>query len=200
MRSFFYNLDKVSSDAYNNHNKDLYSLCYDVKQFILKGTFTKYKKVKIILSYWGETDNYTSKMTGMKEGTVRVTRRNLSNELYEIFGYDFFNLISIGDKKAVSEGRQRLSLASKDISADKFLYRELIDTIFCDLGYSDISTDIDIKTCSMELQFLLKHSKRTIEKELSMLDKNKLIYLINMLNNEVDNIVNISNLVKCFEK
>ena len=52
----------------------------------------------------------------------------------------------------------------------------------------------------MEIQFLLKHSKNTIEKELSMLDKNKLAYLIRMLNNESGSISNIHNLVRCFEK
>lgn len=197
MRSFFYNLDKVLSMSQSSRNKELYSLCYDVKQFVMEGTFTNYKKVKLLLSYWGETDSYTSSMTGMKEGTVRVTRRNLSNELYELFGYDFFNVILIGDKKAITEGRYRLGLASKNISADKYLYRELISDINFNSEYDD---NIDIKSCALEIQFLLKHSKNTIEKELSMLDKNKLAYLIRMLNNESGSISNIHNLVRCFEK
>lgn len=197
MRSFFYNLDSVLADSQKSHNKELYSLCYDVKQFVMQGTFTNYKKVKTILGYWGETDSYTAAMTGMKEGTIRVTRRNLSNELYELFGYDFFNVIAIGDKKAIADGRYRLGLASKDISADKFLYREIIDTINRNSNYND---DIDIKSCSMEIQFLIRHSRSSVNKELEMLDKDKLAFLIRMLNNESGSINNIYNLVRCFEK
>lgn len=197
MRSFFYNLDKVLSDAYSNHNDELYNLCYDVKQFVLEGSFTRYKKVKLLLGYWGETDKYTASMTGMKEGTIRVTRRNLSNELYELFGYDFFNVISIGDKKAISDGRYRLGLVRKDISADKFLYREFINEATFGSKRND---DIDIKSCGMEIQFLVKHSKNSIKKELEMLDKDKLAYLIRMLDNESGSILNIHNLVRCFEK
>lgn len=197
MRSFFYNLDSVISDSQNTHNKELYSLCYDVKQFVMEGTFTNYKKVKTILGYWGEPDSYVSKMTGMKEGTVRVTRRNLSNELYEIFGYDFFNIISVGDSKAISDGRYRLDLASKNISANKYLYQEFINTV---TNGSVLDDSIDIKSCAMEIQFLIKHSRNSIEKELEMLDKDKLAFLIRMLNNESGSITNIYNLVRCFEK
>lgn len=197
MRSFFYNLDKTMSDARINRNNELYKLCDDVKQYVLEGSFTNYKKVKMLLSYWGEPDSFVTSMTGMKEGTVRVTRRNLSNELYELFGYDFFNAIAIGDKKAISEGVYRLGLVKKDISADKFLYREFINDIFRGSEYND---DIDIKSCAMEIQFLLKHSKSSIEKELELLDKDKLAYLIRMLNNESGSISNIHKLVRCFEK
>lgn len=197
MRSFFYNLDKTMSDARINRNNELYKLCDDVKQYVLEGSFTNYKKAKMLLSYWGEPDSFVTSMTGMKEGTVRVTRRNLSNELYELFGYDFFNAIAIGDKKAISEGVYRLGLVKKDISSDKFLYREFINDIFRGSEYND---DIDIKSCAMEIQFLLKHSKSSIEKELELLDKDKLAYLIRMLNNESGSISNIHKLVRCFEK
>lgn len=197
MRSFFYNLDKVSSDAYNNHNKELYSLSCDVRQYILEGSFTRYKKANLLLGYWGETDSYTANMIGMKEGTVRVTRRNLSNELYELLGYDFFSIIGVGDKKAITEGRNRLGLVLMGTSADSFLYREFINSMNTSSEHSEI---VDIKSCAMEIQFLEKHSKTTIEKELSMLDKNKLAFLIRVLNNESGSALNRYNLIRCFEK
>lgn len=197
MRSFFYSLDKTMSDARITRNEDLFKLCYDVKNYVMTGNFTGYKKAKMLLSYWGEADSFVASMTGMKQGTVRVTRRNLSNELYELFGYDFFNIIATGSKKDISEGRYRLGLVMKDISADSFLYRELINNVVLGSEYND---DIDIKSCALEIDFLVKHSKNRIEKELEMLDKDKLAYLIRMLNKESGSITNIYNLVKCFEK
>lgn len=197
MRSFFYCLDRVSSDAYNSSNKELCELCYDIKQFVLGGTFTRYKKAGLLLSYWGETDRYVSSMTGMKESTVRVTRRNLSNALYELFGYDLFTVIAVGDRRAIAEGRNRLKLVSRDISADSFLYREFIDSI---IRGTSCSSDVDIRSCASEIQFLVRHSRNTIAREIALLDRNKLAYLIRMLNNEEGSVSSISNLVKCFEK
>lgn len=197
MRSFFYKLDTLSYDAVSSENKQLQNLCYDVKDFILEGTFTRYKKVKTILSYWGHPDNYVTKMTNMKESTVRVARRNLSNELYELFGYDFFEVVRDGDDKSISEGRARLSLAKRGFHSENFLYRELIDTV---RSKALVEDDINITSCANEIQFLLRHSKQNIEKELSHLDLGKLLYLIRMLDNETGSITNIYNLIKCFER
>lgn len=197
MRSFFYNLDKTIEYAQVENNKELYKFCYEVKNFIIGGSFTRYKKVSTLMSYWGEPDSFVAKMTGMKESTIRVTRRNLSNELYEQFGYDFFSLVQIGDKNSIKEGTYRFDLAKKEISSGNFLYRELIDQISRGVF---IEEAIDIKSCALEIQFLVRHSKKAIEKEIEMLDKNKLAYLIKMLDNEVDTHSNIYNLVKCFER
>lgn len=197
MRSFFYMLDKTIEQSQINHNKKLEDFCYDVRDYINKGTFTKYKKVKTILGYWGQPDYYVAEKTGMKDGAVRQARRNLSNELYELFGYDFFNIIIIGDDEALKEGGYRLYLAKMGYSSGNFLYREMISDI---RNRGSIDDDIDISSCALEIQFLVRHSKQSIEEELSMLDKEKLIYLIRMLDNEVGSPLSIRNLIKCFEK
>lgn len=187
----------MTDDAYQNKNFDLQNLCYDIKGFVMTGSFTNYKKVKVLLNYWGYPDNYVSKMTGMKEPTVRVARRNLSNELYELLGYDFFEVVGIGDKKAIEEGRERLNLAKKGFSADSFLSHDLIQSI---CSRAKIIDDVDITSCGFEIQFLVRHSKQSLEKEMSMLDIDKLAYLIRLLNNETGSLSTIHKLVKCFEK
>lgn len=197
MRSFFYNLDKTISDAEVNRKYDLRDFCYEVRGFVLEGTFTKYKKVKTIMGYWSYPDTYVSKMTGMAESTVRVTRRNLSEELYGLFGYDFFQVISIGDEKAITEGKGRLLLARRGYNASEYLSQDLILAIS---SKSKIDDTIDVKSCASEIQFLVRHSKQTIEEEISHLDVNKLGYLIRMLNNETGSLTDIQKLIKCFDK
>lgn len=197
MRSFFYNLDKTMSDAKDNGDKNLYRLCCDVKSFVCEGTFTNYKKAKTLMRYWGDSNSYVSKMTGLKESSIKATRRDLSVQLYELFGYDFFTVISKGNIEAVKEGLYRLSLASKSVSADKYLYRELIDSI---VYGSELDSDIDFNSCAFEIQFLVKHSKKSIEEEMSMLDKNKLAYLIRMLDNEEGKFSDIHELIRKFER
>lgn len=197
MRSFFYNLDKTILDSQINHNTKLRDFCYEVRDFVLEGKFSNYKNLKVILDYWGHPDNYVSKMTGMKEGTVRQARRNISNDLYELFGYDFFEVIGIGDSRALKEGNYRLYLARMGYDSSNFLYREMIADI---RTKGEVVDDIDISTCTSEIRFLVNHSKQTISRELDNLDKTKLIYLIRMLDNETGSPLNIRNLIKCFEK
>lgn len=197
MRSFFYRLDSMTSDAQTSRNLMLQELCYDIKNYVMSGDFTDYKKVKTILNFWGYPDNYVTKMTGMKEATVRVARRNLSNELYEQFGYDFFEVVGIGDEKAIAEGRARLNLVRKGFSADRYLSFDLIQNI---CSKAEMVDDVDITSCAFEIQFLVRHSKQSLERELAMLDVNKLAYLIRLLNNETGSLSTIHKLVKCFEK
>ena len=197
MRSFFYNLDKVLLDSQTNHNRRLTDFCHEVKGYVLEGSFSNYKKVKTILGYWGQPDYYVSDRTGIKEGTVRQARRNLSNELYELFGYDFFEVISIGDDKALREGEYRLYLAKMGYDSNNFLYRDLVSSIRMKGRVLD---DIDVSTCKAEIQFLVRHAKQSVEREMESLNNDKLLYLIRMLDNEVDTPVNIRNLIKCFEK
>lgn len=197
MRSFFYNLDKLDYECDLNHNKDLKNFCAEVREFIKRGSFTGYKKANILLMHWGSPDCTVSKLTGIKESTVRQGRRKMSNDLYELFGYDFFEIVGVGDAKAIREGKYRLDLARMGFDSNNFLYHELKLAIQSDASVVD---DIDISTCKAEIHFLVKHSKQSISRELACLDKNKLLYLIRMLNNETGSSMNIRNLIRCFEE
>lgn len=185
------------SDARATKNSELLKLGQDIMDYVMSGDFTRYKKAKTILRTWNWTDEAAAFSTGMKQSTIRVARRNLSNELYELFGYDFFKVVGLGDKKAVADGRGRLDLVIRGFNAEEFLSYDLISSIF---AKSDASDDIDINTCGQEIQFLVRHSKQSIEDELSVLDCNKLAYLIRMLNNETGSLTNIRKLVNCFER
>lgn len=199
MRSFFYQLDAMSRDAKQDDNLDLLVLCGDVKSYIMEATFTKYKKAKTILGVWGMTYSEASFATGMKGSTIREARKKLSNELYELFGYDFFTVVGEGSKKAISEGRARLNLAKRGFRAEEFIPQEVLRGILskAEVGGGE---DIDVTSCGAEIQFLVRHSKQNIEYEMSKLDINKLVYLIKMLNNEADTLSNIRRLVGCFER
>lgn len=197
MRSFFYRLDKMIEKAEIDKNEKLFFFCRDVKEYIMKGTFTRYKKVETYLDYWGETDSYMSARTGIKESTIRVTRRDLSNALYELFGYDFFTILEKGDKESITEGLYRLALASKQISSKTYVHRSIIHDIRD--GAVDMEF-LDLEDCRNEIEFLSRHSLKRIEKELSMLDKNKLAYLLGMLDNEKGSSKDIVHLVKRLER
>lgn len=199
MRSFFYQLDSMFEDAKRDDNLDLLVLCQDVKSYIMEASFTRYKKVKTVLGAWGMTDREASFATGMKEAAIRVARRNLSNSLYEILGYDFFTVVGEGSKKAISEGRARLNLAKRGFRAEEFIPSDVLRGI---LSKAEVGSgeDIDVTSCGAEIQFLVRHSKQNIEYEMSKLDINKLVYLIKMLNNEADTLSNIRRLVGCFER
>lgn len=197
MHTFFYMLNKTIESSEFNHNKKLEDFCYKVKDFVQDGSFTSYDRARELMSYMNESDSFTAQMMGLTAGTVKQTRYKRSIELYEIFGYDFFNVISAGDSKAIEEGERRLHLAIKSYKSTDFLYRELISTI---LSKGDVDSSIDISTCAKEIQFLVKYSKQSIERDIQGLDYNKLVYLIKMLDNEEGTPLDIRNLIKLFER
>lgn len=197
MISFFRNLDSLTREASSCKNEELVSFCSQIRKYIMSADFTKYKKAKEILSYWGEPDSSVALMVGMKESTVRVTRRNLSIELYEKFGYDFFTLLEEQSKKSLEEGKFRFEVAKDLRSASSFIPFDILNAIRLD---GSMAEEFDIKECGDEIRFLVKYSKQNIERELGTLDKNKLMYLTRMLDGLTGSPAEIYKLIRLFIK
>lgn len=196
-RSFFYSLDRIMETSKDEGNTEVYKICEELKEFIKSATFTRIKDSRLILGYWGEPDSYVEDVTGKSANSIRQLRLRLSKQLYELLGYDFFGLLEEGSQKSLRECIFRMRLASKDLEAKRYLYRELIDTVKAN---SEVDDEIDITTCKNEIQFLVKHSRSALASEMSTLDMNKLNYLIRMLDNETGSLGNIYNLTKCFDR
>lgn len=198
MRSFFYKLDKLISSSWDCSDTSLSHQLGELKEIIKEGNFTTYKKAKLLLSYWGETDKYTSKMTGLSESTVRVVRRNMSNTLYEKLGHDFFDVVNTHNKNAVKECAFRVRLLENKMDARYYIPRDILDIINSNKVIEN--DNISVTDCGKEIQFLLSHSKLAIEREISTLDINKLSYIIGMLDNEKDIHENRIRLMEVFNK
>lgn len=195
MKSFFLSLDDSISTAKYNANEKQYNLCMDIKTYLLNSNYSNYKNLKLFMSYWGEPDSYMAKMTGMKESTIRVTRRNLSNLLYDKFGYDFFSLLNSGDNLLLAEAKSRFELVKKDVDSDSYVLRLVKEECVGVIGDALYS----IRDCSNEIKFLVKHSIPMIKNEISSLDKGKLLYLLSILDGNDGSIQDRVRFIKVLE-
>lgn len=180
MKSFFRRVDECEESAKIRENIRMQRLLQDMRKYIKKGEFSSSKKAVRVLLYWGQPDHAVAKCTGYKESSVRVIRRNLSNELYDLFGNDFFTVLEDGDKKALDECTYRFNLVQKKERADSYIPQELIEKIIEGGEFENFS----VKECSQEIAFLVQHSIQSFQKGMEGLDKNKLLFLIRVLNKE----------------
>lgn len=188
-RSFFYNLKKILEDNRKGYyDDDLYYLCIQVRNCVLSGDLTNHKNASKLLPYWDKPDCDVEKATGINSNTVRSARKKMSKQLYEKFGYDFFQVITLGGKEGLIEGAYRLDLVKRNVSCWSFFSRDLIEKLVGnDKSDKGESLSYDLENCAVEIQFLLKYSNSRIDKELSVLDGKKLAYLLQVLDGTAGN-------------
>lgn len=155
----------------------------EVKDILEMGYFSSYKKAgqlsSLILN--GYSDEYISKHFGIEEPTVRVTKRKLSIELYKLFGEDFFDLLLNYNENSREISKRMYIAKNLNKSAVDLIPEEVLTLVNGSLLGKEPKATFDMKDCSKELSFLLSHSKLKLREEVQRLDKEKLSYLLNML-------------------
>lgn len=176
VKSFFNEFDKLQK---SNPPEDVNVLLLEMKEFLKKGTYSNYKRSKELMNFWGMTSIYASKCMGLSEAAIRVKRRDLSNELYQLFGKDVFDRLRSGDRSVLKEIRTKIKILQVDKLSTDYIPMEFIEYI---RSHSDVSdATYSVKECKGEIAFLVRHSINMFEKEVSSLDLNKLMFLLRLL-------------------
>ena len=188
--SFYRAMKLAKEDIASKKDKPAGELWLRVKDFMVAGNFSKYKKAgqlsKSILE--GYSDSYTARVLGVEESTVRVHINNLSKELYNLFGNDFFDLLKdySTNKKEIERrltGVETVQLSSRDVLPEELL---ILITKSPRFGTSLEKNDIDLSSCHAEISFLMRHSNSKLKSELSTLSIEKLNYLLDLIDLKVD--------------
>lgn len=183
-RSFLRNMDLLRREIVKTKNKEQGDIWLEVKDFVLSGRYSSYKQcselVEMVLS--GYNDSYIARSFNIEEGTVRIHKRNISNELYAIYGKDFFELFdnfSSNKKQIIS----RVSYAKCFDKGSNDLLPDIISAmVSTSIGVEEPLDFIDLDSCHKEISFLVRHSLSKIKEEFKGLDILKLEYLIKVLN------------------
>lgn len=181
-------MSSVKSSIYASKNKKAAEYWLRVKKLISDSNFSSYKNAKSLVDFTlsGYNDEAISVKLNVSVTTVRVHRMNLSNELYDIFGDDFFSLFEDDFSANEETLEHRYDMAYMTINGSKDFLEDLLPIdIFYMLTQSVNSVDsdeplfqYDFKDCINELNFLERHSIETTRMELSSLNKDKLRYLM----------------------
>lgn len=188
--SFYRAMKLAKEDIAKRKDKPAGEVWLRIKDFMVRGDFSKYKKAgqlsESILN--GYSNSYTARSLGVEESTVRVHVGNLSKELYVLFGNDFFELLKdYGvNKKEVNKrlsNIENIRLSSRDVLPEELL---ILITNSPNFSTSIEDGDINLSSCHPEVSFLMRHSIAKLKAEISLLDANKLNYLLNLIDAKVD--------------
>lgn len=186
-KNFFINMKDCKDCISRQRNAEAGKVWLSVKSFAESGVYSSYKKssdlVKLILG--GYNDSYIATNLGIEQPTVRIHKRNISNELYFILGYDFFDLL-----KSYNENKEEVSVRMSSIDNFNLKTTDLVsEDIIALVNSSTISPikSIDLDECKKELSFLSKYSITSIKRDCRSLDLNKLHYILGVIDSSVGN-------------
>ena len=182
VKNFFKSVNKMKEYAYEERDVELGRYLLKLVDYLKAGEYTSYRKIKDLVhwSWEGYSDKFIADSLSITESTLRVNSRTVSNDLYRIFGDDFFELLTdfSSNKK---ELENRLELAKKlRNKAVNYIIRDVLEKVedINDPGLSSIKT----YDCKKEIDFLQKYNLEELIQSLNKLDLRKIAYLRNVLN------------------
>lgn len=156
------------------------------KKYIEKGGFSavRYDGEFASLVMAGYDDDYIAHKFGIALETVRGHRRRVSKALDSALGDDFCQLFYHFQENKDEISKRIKALEINDITSYDLLPRELL-AVTPEKG---VSFNFKLDDCTEELLFLEKHCISAIDSERSMLDMNKLAYLLDIIDGKTGSI------------
>ena len=190
-RTSFYQMVKDAFvSAVDAKDSDLASALEEVVSYTKEGSFVSSASYADFYSviYLPRAD--AAESLGVSEAALRVREKSMSDKLYQIFGDDFFQLLSTPE--AAKEVRLRLNNTKRHKAADILpgnVVRELRRR-----GSATGSYTVD--ELSEELDFLATVSNPAIERALSQLDSDKLAFVYNAVENSKGGVTTRAHIVE----
>lgn len=182
VKNFFRCLMDCKSSITKSGNVSAGRIWVLVRNFACKGEYSGYKKAGTLaeLTINGYSDTYIAAKLEINESTVRVHRREISNELFRLFGEDFLVLLADYSNN-IDEVEKRADIVRNfNVHASDLIALEILEIAN---SYEFETVEFNLSDCQDEIRFLKTHSRKNIREGLKNLDINKLHYLISILNN-----------------
>lgn len=184
-RNFLQKFMELKEDIYERRAKEEADCWLDINVLIRSGQYQSYKKGSdlVNLSLDGYSTESIANKLGINEGTVRVHKRNVSNELYMIFGKEFFDLFSSYNKNK-EQIDVTVKFAKSRLSGSNYLVDLLPLEVISQVrqhtnGAEDV--EFDLYECKSEANFLIKFCKTSLANDIQELNKDKLAYLLKVM-------------------
>lgn len=157
---------------------DVYSMIVD---FLKTGRYSSYRKAnelsKMILS--GCTSQVIASQLGISEATVRNHTMSVSNELYRLFGQNFFDKLANYSENKLDVDTVMYRIKHLDKTAVSYILSDTLSAIRSQAGL--YSYDYNIKDCSNEVDFLRRYSRMFMVASMERVDVRKLSYILDIL-------------------
>ena len=182
LRSFFRELADLRQYVIDVHDKSLAMVYKSVLSFVLDCNYSSVRSAPIVVSMitGGASTKDIALRLGITESTVRDKVGSVSRELYELFGKDFFEKFKSGNADEVTICENRLYTAVNSCRSSSYY---VLDELKLHTNYAPKQSyeGILYEDCKSEIAFLLKYNKPSLVDDLNKLSKQKLNYLISLL-------------------
>lgn len=196
-KNFLSKLLKLKSKIAREKDREAAKEYMRIEKFVSNCSYSRYRKAKDLVSYTlrGKSSSQCAVYLQTTDSTVREHLRELSNELFLIFGEDIFDLFDDFSLNA-KEIRKRIYISDhfSNTSSD-YLFNDIL-MLF---PKSEKKVKYSVYDCQEELKFLTKHSKSIVQQELSNLNPSKLEFLLGVLDKRYGTVDEQFNFIKLLE-
>lgn len=180
MRSFFKAMLDCREEIYEKRDRPAADIYSTVESFLKEGNYSSYRNANALaeMKLNRRTDTYIATQLGISEATVRVHTRNVSNELYSIFGASFLSQLSNykENRDFVNSVMYRIKYRGK--MAISYI---LSDVVLAIKGNQPNNQSYELQDCHQEIDFLRRYSNQFLQSAMHEVDMDKLKFLIGVL-------------------
>lgn len=149
-----------------------------IERFIMEYPWSSGKNAELFKKYGKLSNKDFGRLANLKESNVRLIHKRCSDKIREKMGYNkIFSAANLSIED-VSRINKCMNIIQKDITAESVVPTYILNKV------SDMRASVDylVSDLTSEIEYLKRHSKKTISRELKELNKDRLSYVFKVLN------------------
>lgn len=149
-----------------------------IEAFILEYDWGTSKNIQDFKKYCKLPNKEFARLTKQSENNVRLIHKRISDKIRDKIGYNKIYTAVNGSREDLLRVINCINILKRNIMSDYCIPPYILTRV----SESRCSVEYLISDLSSELEFLKKHSKKRINQEIKELDKDKLSYILKVLN------------------
>lgn len=149
-----------------------------IERFIMEYPWSSGKNAQLFIKYGRLSNRDFARIANIKESNVRLIHKRCSDRIREKMGYNkIFSTVNLSIEDVIRINKC-MNIVQKDITAESVVPTYILNKV------SDMRASVDyhVSDLSSEIEFLKRHSKKAINRELKELNKDRLAYAFKLLN------------------
>lgn len=149
-----------------------------VEEFILEYDWGTSKNIRDFIKYFRLSNREVSRLTNQSENNVRLIRKRVSDRIRATLGENRIEKVVNGSREDINRVNYCINILMKGVSSE-----------YCTLDFVSRKVSQDryvnnylLEELTDELDFLRKYSKQKLISEIEKLSKEKLAYILRVLN------------------
>lgn len=152
-----------------------------IQRFIMEYPWGSGKNAEMFKKYGKLSNKDFGRFANLKESNVRLIHKRCSDKIREKMGYNkIYGAVNLSIEDVIRINKC-MNIVQKDITAESVIPTYILNKV------SDMRASVDyhVSDLTSEIEYLKRHSKKTISRELKEMNKDRLSYVFKVLNSDV---------------